>query len=80
MKQYFYNEITHRLHIKGYCKESKILPYHVRWFDTYDEALAFDGRCVGLCRSCAKHENKLRKEETKRWHFTVARLAAVRML
>ena len=39
MKQYFYNERTHRLHIKGYCKESKILPYHVRWFDTYDEAL-----------------------------------------
>ena len=64
MKQYYYNERTHRLHIKGYCKESKILPYHVRWFDTYDEALAFDGRCVGLCRSCAKHENKLRKEET----------------
>lgn len=29
MKQYFYNERTHRLHIKGYCKESKMLPYHV---------------------------------------------------
>lgn len=61
MKQYFYNERTHRLHIKGYCKESKMLPYHVRLFDTYDEALAFDGRCVGLCKACAKHENKLQK-------------------
>ena len=42
MKQYFYNERTHRLHIKGYCKESKILPYHVRWFDTYDEARNYE--------------------------------------
>ena len=39
--QYFYNENTHRLHIKGLCKESKPLPYHVRFFFTYDEALAY---------------------------------------
>lgn len=57
--QYFYNENTHRLHIKGLCKESKLLPYHVRFFSSYDEALAFDGRAVGLCKICGKKSEQL---------------------
>lgn len=56
--QYFYNLNTHKLHIKGYCKESERLPYNVKFFDTYDEALAHDGRAVGLCKICQKKENK----------------------
>ena len=40
--QYFYNENTLRLHIKGLCKESESLPYRVRFFSSYDEALKFD--------------------------------------
>ena len=59
--QYFYNENTHRLHIKGLCKESKPLPYHVRFFFTYDEALAFDGRSVGLCKVCKKKQDEMEK-------------------
>ena len=62
--KFFYNERTHRLHISGYCKESKPLPYHVRFFDTEDEAMAFDGRAVGLCKNCQKKREK-RTEETK---------------
>ena len=59
--QYFYNGNTHRLHIKGLCKESKPLPYHVRFFSTYDEALAFDGRSVGLCKVCKKKQDEMEK-------------------
>lgn len=57
-KKYFYNEKTHRLHIYGYCKVSRILPDHTRFFDTYDEALAYDGRSVGMCEDCKKAENR----------------------
>lgn len=57
-KRYFYNTRTHRLHIAGCCKESKLLPYNTKFFDTYDEALAFDGRAVGLCKNCQKKDNK----------------------
>ena len=57
--QYFYNENTHRLHIKGLCKESERLPYHVRFFSSYDEALEFDGRAVGLCKICNKKAEQL---------------------
>lgn len=53
-KKYFYNIKTHRLHIYGYCRESKMLPYNVRFFETENEALAFDGRAVGLCKICQK--------------------------
>ncbi len=62
--KYFYNERTHRLHIMGYCKESKPLPYHVRFFNTEDEAMAFDGRAVGLCKTCQKKREK-KMEEAK---------------
>ena len=60
--QYFYNTKTHRLHIRGLCKESKVLPYSVKFFDSENEALAFDGRAVGICKICLKaKELKLKK-------------------
>ena len=52
--QYFYNKKTHCLHIKDYCRESKMLPYDVKFFDSENEALAYDGRAVGLCKMCQK--------------------------
>ena len=60
-KKYFYNAKTHRLHIWGYCRESKPKPYDIRYFDTYDEALAYDGRAVGLCKLCQNKENKMKE-------------------
>ena len=62
-KKYFYNSKTHRLHILGYCRESNKKPYDVRYFDTYDEALAYDGRAVGLCKLCQKKEKKRKEVE-----------------
>lgn len=62
-EQYFYNTKTHRLHIKGLCKESNNLPYNVKFFDSENEALAFDGRSVGMCKICLKaKELKLKNE------------------
>ena len=57
-KKYFYNDKTHRLHIWGYCRESKIKPYDIKFFDSYDDALAYDGRAVGLCKLCQKKDNQ----------------------
>lgn len=57
-KKYFYNAKTHRLHIKGYCRFSNSLPYNTVFFDTYDEALAYEGQSVGLCKLCKNKENK----------------------
>jgi len=57
-EKYFYNTKTHRLHIVGYCRESKMLPYNVKFFETEDEALAYDGRAVGLCKLCQKAREK----------------------
>lgn len=61
-KKYFYNAKTHRLHIRGYCQFSQPLPYNTVFFDSYDEALKFDGRSVGLCKICMKNENKEKKK------------------
>ena len=44
-----------------YYQHEKILPSDVKFFDTYDEALAYDGRTVGLCKLCQKAENSQRK-------------------
>lgn len=56
-KKYFYNERTHKLHIYGFCRVSNSLPDHTHFFSSYDEALAYDGRAVGLCKNCQKKEN-----------------------
>ena len=57
-KKFFYFFLTHRLHISGYCRESKKLPFDTIFFDTYDEALAYDARAVGMCKLCQKKENQ----------------------
>ncbi len=62
MDIYFYNVKTHRLHIKGLCKESKMLPYNTVFFSSENEALAFDGRAVGLCKLCDKKREKKLKD------------------
>ena len=60
MKKYFINAKTHKIHIDGYCPHSKIKPYNTIYFNTEDEAVAYDGRAAGLCIVCAKR--RLREE------------------
>ena len=62
MKEKFaYNPKTHRLHIVGYCCHTEPhVPPEWMTFDTEDDALAYDGRAVGLCKLCQKaRERKL---------------------
>ena len=64
MKEKFaYNLKTHTLHIVGYCQHTK--PTTPDWipFNTEDEALAYDGRAVGLCKLCQKAREKKLEEK-----------------
>ena len=54
---FLYNAKSHTLHIKGYCHITKGKTYYIP-FETEDEALAYDGRAVGLCRICLKEREK----------------------
>ena len=63
MKKYIYNKNTHTLHITGYCMHAKKKPAdeHLIYFDTEDEALAYDGRAVGNCKLCQKKRESLER-------------------
>lgn len=60
-KKYFYNLDTDKLHIYGLCHVSKSLPVHIMWFDNENEALAYDGRAVGMCWLCQKKKEEMKK-------------------
>ena len=63
---YLYNPNRHTLHIKDYCPHSKgFCPSYLQ-FETENEAIAYGGRSVGLCKLCQqRRERNLaeRKEE-----------------
>lgn len=61
-KQYFLNKRTGKLHILGYCKESKIKPYSVEYFDSENDALASTGRTMSMCGNCLKKRERIIKE------------------
>jgi len=56
--KYLYNEKTRKLHIKGLCWHTKIGIYKGKEFSSESEALAYDGRAVGLCKLCEKEREK----------------------
>ena len=60
-KLYIYNTNTHTLHIEGCCphalRTAAKLP-NIMYFNSEDEALAYDGRAVGLCKLCQKKREK----------------------
>lgn len=59
MKEVFlYNEKTHTLHIKGYCQHTKGKTDYIQ-FNSENEALAYDGRAVGVCKICQKKREKM---------------------
>lgn len=61
-KQYFLNTNTGKLHIRDLCKESRLKPYSIKYFDTENAALAFAGRRMSWCGTCLKKREKLLKE------------------
>ncbi len=55
---FLYNKTTHRLHIKGYCQHAKSPYTGFIQFQSEDEALAYDGRAVGMCKLCQKKRER----------------------
>ena len=59
---YIYNLKTHTLHIEGFCSQTfagmHLGDDHKR-FSTEDEALAFDGRGVGMCKNCQRKREEV---------------------
>lgn len=54
---YIYNTRTYKLHIEGYCVHSKNR-YNMKRFSSEDEALAFDGKAVSMCKICQRKKDK----------------------
>ena len=51
---YLYNTKTGKLHIKGFCIHTKGSSTGFKEFKSESEALAYDGRAVGMCKHCEK--------------------------
>ncbi|MCI8601746.1 MAG: hypothetical protein HFE45_09190 [Oscillospiraceae bacterium] len=60
--KFLYNTKTNKLHIEGYCQYAKKNASYLP-FDTEDEALAYGGRALGMCKTC---QRKREAEEQKR--------------
>lgn len=59
MKNIFlYNTRTRKLHIKGLCPHTKGLCADYLEFASENEALAYDGRAVGMCKLCQRKREK----------------------
>ena len=52
------NERTNVLHIYGCCRQTKPRSFPIRLFDTQQEAEAYAGRPLVLCKQCLKNTNK----------------------
>lgn len=62
-KTYFVNTSTNKMHIRGFCYHSKLPPDNLAFFDTEDEALAFGGRAIGMCKLCMKERERRMREK-----------------
>ena len=61
--EYLYNRKTDTLHIRGYCQHTRGLCANYIVFATEDEALAYDGRAIGMCKLCQKKREQIIKEK-----------------
>lgn len=64
--RYIYNVSTHILHIEGLCSQTSIGMHYgenYKCFESEDEALAFDGRAVSMCKNCQQKRDLLLKEK-----------------
>ena len=58
---YLYNAKTDKLHIKGYCRFTRGISLQYIPFETEDEALAYDGRAISMCKLCLAERTKQMK-------------------
>lgn len=57
-EKFIYNRDTNKLHIEGYCCHTKRLLTNKIEFNNENDALAYDGRAVSLCKLCQKEREK----------------------
>ena len=62
-EKFLYNAKRNKLHIKGYCQHTSGLCADYISFDTENEAMAFDGRAVSMCKLCQKKREQIMKEK-----------------
>ena len=62
MNKFIYNTKTGKLHIEGFCKYANSNLYNNKIFNTEEEALGFDGRCLGMCKLCENKRKELMKK------------------
>lgn len=65
-KPYIYNMGTHTLHIEGFCPhtfEGMNYGESYKQFVSEDEAIAFDGRSVSMCKLCLRKREIIIKNE-----------------
>lgn len=55
---FLYNPKTGKLHIEGYCTHTSGKTDYIP-FKSENEALAYDGRSVGMCKLCQKKREKM---------------------
>lgn len=60
---YLYNTKRNKLHIKGYCQHTKGQCADYISFNTENEAVAYDGRAVSMCKLCQKKREQIMKEK-----------------
>lgn len=60
---YLYNPKRHTLHIRNYCYYATGHCPDYIVFDSEDEAMAYDGRSVGMCKLCQKKREEIMKEK-----------------
>ncbi len=69
-EKYVYNLKRHTLHIEGYCHNARKGMHYddtlYKCFSTEDEALAYGGRSVGMCKLCLQKREKLLKKESEK--------------
>lgn len=64
--RYIYNPRTKTLHIENYCHVTANGYWGYLSFESEAEALAYDGRAVGLCKLCEKKRDQLMQRGEKR--------------
>ncbi len=60
-EKYLYNAKRNTLHIKGYCCHTNGLYSDYMPFANENEALAYDGRAVSMCKICQKKRENIMK-------------------
>ena len=64
---YWINIRTNRLHIDGFCSQSKIKPSETKQFKSESDALMYSGGHLLMCKNCQKKRDKMIEQMNKEY-------------